>query len=71
MQSRGANFAKRRSVGSQFVGDDHRRNKALPSEQFPEQPHRCGLVALGLQQDLENLAFAINSSPHVHLPCSD
>jgi hypothetical protein len=56
MQSREANFAERRSVGSQFVRDDHRPNKALASKQFPEQPHRRGLVALGLDQDLENLA---------------
>jgi hypothetical protein len=56
MQSREANFAKRRAVGSQFVGDYHRRNKALAAKQFPHQPHRRGLVALGLDQDLENLA---------------
>jgi hypothetical protein len=71
MQSREANFAKRRAVGSQLVGDDYRRNKALVSKQFPEQPHRRGLVALGLDQDLENLAFAVDSTPHVHLPSSD
>jgi len=29
VQSREANFAKRRSVGSEFVGDDYRRNEAL------------------------------------------
>jgi hypothetical protein len=35
------------------------------------KPHRCGLVALGLDQDLENFAFAVNSAPHVHLPSGD
>src|ERR1700674_3250087 len=58
VQSREANFAKRRSVGSEFVGDDYRRNEALTSKQFPQQPQRRGLVALGLDQDFENLAFA-------------
>jgi hypothetical protein len=35
MQTREANFAKCRSVGSQFVGDDNRRNEALTSKEFP------------------------------------
>ena len=58
VQSREANFAKRRPVGSEFVGDDYRRNEALTSKQFPQQPQRRGLVALGLDQDFENLVFA-------------
>src|ERR1700720_1578156 len=60
VQSREANFAKRRSVRSQFVGDNYRWNEALTSKQFPQQPQRRGLVALGLDQDLENLAFAVD-----------
>jgi hypothetical protein len=32
VQSREANFAKRRAVGSEFVGDDYRRNEALKSK---------------------------------------
>ena len=71
VQSREANFAKRRSVRSQFVGDDHRRNKAPASKQFPEQPQRCGLVAVRLDQDLQNLAFAVDRTPQVLLPSSD
>jgi hypothetical protein len=70
-QTREANFAKCRSVGSQFIGDDYRRNEALPSKEFPQQLHRRGFVAVGLDQDLENLAFAVDSTPHVHLPSSD
>ena len=31
-----ANFTKRGSIGSQFVGDDRRRRKSLTSEQFPD-----------------------------------
>jgi hypothetical protein len=71
VQSREANFAKRRSVGSEFVGDDYRWNEALTSKQFPQQPQRRDFVALGLDQDFENLAFAVDSTPHVHLPSSD
>jgi hypothetical protein len=71
VQSREANFAKRRSVGLQFVGDDNRRNEALPSKQCRQQPQRRGLVALGLDQNLESLSFAVDSAPHVHLPSSD
>src|ERR1700732_3155480 len=66
VQSREANFAKRRSVGSEFLG-----NEALTSNKFPQQPHRRGLVALGLDQDFENLAFAVDSTPHIHLPSGD
>jgi hypothetical protein len=58
--SREANFAKRRSVGSEFVGDDNRRNEALTPKQFPQQLQRRGLVALGLDPDFENLAFAVD-----------
>ena len=54
VQSREANFAKRRSVGSEFVGDDYRRNEALT-----QQLQRRGLVALGLDQDFENLVLAL------------
>jgi hypothetical protein len=56
------------------LGDPERkmpRPKALASKQFPEQPRRRGLIALWLYQDLENLAFAVNGAPHVHLPSSD
>src|ERR1700730_13687062 len=62
VQSREANFAKRRSVGSEFVGDDYRRNEALTSKQFPQQPQRRDFTALGLDQDFENLAFAVDST---------
>src|ERR1700730_10050367 len=71
VQSREANFAKRRSVGSEFVGDDYRWNEALTANHVPQQPQRRGLVASGLDQDFENLAFAVDCAPHVHLPSSD
>jgi hypothetical protein len=67
VRTREANFVKRCPVGSQFVGDDNRRNEALASKEFAEQPQCCDLVALGLNEDFKNLAFAVDGAPHVHL----
>jgi len=71
MQTRETNSTKRRSVRSEFVGDDNLRNEGLMSKQCPQQPHRRSHVALELDQDLENLAFAVDSTPHIPLPSSD
>ena len=38
MRTREANFAKRRPVGSQLVGDDNRWNETLVTKEFAEQP---------------------------------
>ena len=71
MQTRETNSTKRLSVRSEFVGDDNLRNEGLMSKQCPQQPHRGGLVALELDQDLGNLALAVDSTPHIPLPSSD
>src|SRR6516164_4412574 len=60
VQTREANFAKCRSIRSQFVGDDNCRNEALAPKEFAEQAQRGGLIALGLNKDLKHLAFAIS-----------
>jgi hypothetical protein len=67
MQSRKANFAKRRSVRSQFISDDYRRNKALAAKEFAEKAQCRRLVAPGLNKYFQNLALAVNGAPHVHL----
>ena len=67
MQSRKANFTKRGSVRSQFIGDDNRESKALATKQFTEEAQGRCLVTLGLNENFQNLAFAIDSAPHVHL----
>jgi hypothetical protein len=36
-----------------------------------QQPERRDFIALGLDEDLENLAFAVDSTPHIHLPSGD
>ena len=71
MQTRETNSTKRRSVRSEFVGDDYLRNEGLMSKQCPQQPHRGGLVALELDQNIGNLAFAVDSTSHIPLPSSD
>src|ERR1700720_3808476 len=55
VRTREANFAKRRPVGSQLVGDDSRRNETLVTKEFAEQPQCRDLVALGLNENFENL----------------
>ena len=57
-----ANFVKRRSVGSEFVGDDSLGNEALTSKQFPQQPQRRDFIALGLDQDFENLRGRLHAT---------
>jgi hypothetical protein len=58
-------------VGSQLVGDDNRRNETLVTKEFAKQPQCRGLVAMGLNENFENLAFAVNGTPHVHLASGD
>jgi hypothetical protein len=67
MQSRKANFTKRSSIRSQFIGDVNRGSKALATKEFTEQARGRCLVTLGLNENVMNLAFAIDSAPHVHL----
>jgi hypothetical protein len=67
MQSRTVKLAKRGSVRSQFIGDDNRGSKALATQEFTEQAQGRCLVTLGLNENVKNLAFAIDSAPHVHL----
>ena len=67
VRTREANFAKCRSVGSQFISDNNRRNEALATKEFPDQAQCRGLVALRMNENFKDLTFAIDSAPHVHL----
>ena len=60
VRTRETNFAKCRSVGSQFIGDDNRRNETLATKEFTEQAQCRGLVALGLNENFKDLTFAID-----------
>ena len=57
VQSRKANFAKRRFVGSEFAGDDYRRNEAPSSNQFPPTA-----VSLELAADDDDFRDMLSSS---------
>jgi len=67
MRTREAKFAKCRPVGSQFIGDDNCGSKALATKEFAEKAHCHGFVVLGLNENFQNLALAVDGTPHVHL----
>src|SRR5262249_4836154 len=64
---REAKLAKCRSVRPQFISDDNRRDKALAAKEFPEETHGRRLVALGLNENFQNRALAVNGTPQIHL----
>jgi hypothetical protein len=63
MPSRETNFAKRRPVRSQFIGDNNRGDKALAAKELAQKSHCRGLVAPGLYKNFQNLALTIDSAP--------
>src|SRR5262245_55085240 len=67
VRTRKAKFTKRGSVRSKFISDNNRRDKALAAKEFPEETHGRGLVALGLNENFQNLALAVNGTPQIHL----
>src|SRR5262249_47127436 len=67
MPSGETNFATRRTVRSQVIGDDNRGDKALAAKELAQKAHCHGLVASGLNKNFQNLALAVNGTPHVHL----
>ena len=56
---------QRGRVGSNAVGDECVRAIALDLEQFLQQFQCCSLVAPLMHERVENLALAIDGSPHV------
>ena len=47
VRTRKAEFAKRRSIRPQFIGDNNRRDKALATKEFTEQAQVAALSRLG------------------------
>jgi hypothetical protein len=45
------------SIGSQVIRDELVWDKAIFLQELAHQFQRCGLVALSLDQDVQNLAF--------------
>jgi hypothetical protein len=63
VRTREAKFAKGRAVRSQFISDNNRWDKALGAKEFPEEANGRSLVAPGLNENFQNLAFAIDRPP--------
>ena len=63
MLMRDPKIARRSPVGSQIVGDQILWQEAIFLQELAHQFQRSGLIPLGLDQDIENLSFAIDGPP--------
>src|ERR1700682_6335387 len=68
---RNAKFAQRRAVGSELVGHDGGWRGALVLQKFPHELERSLVVSPWLDEDIQNLAFAVYSTPDVQLSAVD
>lgn len=59
-------FTSRGAIRPQVIGDDFVRHQAIFLQQFAHQFQRCGLIPLGLNQDIQNLSFAIHGAPEIN-----
>jgi hypothetical protein len=71
MASAKPEMAARSPVGPKSIGDEHARRIALLPEELAHQPKGGCLVALGLDEQVEDLTFAVDGSPKVHAPAAD
>ena len=62
-------FAQRRAVGSELVGHDGGWSDAVLLQEFSHQFERRLAVSPRLNQDVQNLAFAVHGTPDVHTVC--
>ena len=53
-------------VRLQVVGDQILRQEAIFLQEFAHQFQRCGLIPLGLDQDIQNLSFTIDGAPEIN-----
>ena len=53
-------------VRSQIVRDQVLRQEAIFLQELAHQFQRCSLIPLGLDQDIQNLAFAIDGAPQIN-----
>src|SRR5215208_4432873 len=65
MAARQAQLASGRAVGAQLVGHKLVGRRALLFEQLPHEPQGSLGVALGLDQQVQDLALAVDGSPQV------
>jgi hypothetical protein len=53
-------------IRSQIVRHQIFRQEAILLQEFAHQFQRCGLIPLGLDQDIQNLSFAIDGAPQIN-----
>ena len=71
MLCRKAELADRWAVGATCIGDDRRWRKALFPQEYAHQPD-CGLrIPAGLNQNVQNFAFTVHSTPEIEPPPSN
>ena len=68
---RNTEFAQRRAVGSELVGHDDSWSDALLLQEFSHQLERRLAVSPRLNEDVQNLAFAVHGAPDVQLSAVD
>src|SRR5829696_2241133 len=71
MAARETQLATGCAVGAELVGRELVWRVALLLEQFAHEPQGSLGVALGLDQQVQHLAFAIDGSPQIHTPALD
>lgn len=64
---RNTKFAQRRAVGSELVGHDGGWSDALLLQEFSHQLERRLAVSPWLNEDVQDLAFAVHGTPDVQL----
>src|SRR5450755_493194 len=68
---RNTKFAQRRAVRSELVGHDGGWNDALLLQEFSHQLERRLVVSPWLNEDVQDLAFAVHGTPDVQLSAVD
>src|SRR5262249_8657893 len=66
-----AKLPERRSVGAELVSGQRFRCETLFPEQLAHEPERRPLIALALNQHIEDLTLMIDGAPQVHPLASD
>ena len=68
---RNTKFAQRRAVGSEVVGHDGGRSDTVLLQELSHQLERRLAVSPWLNQDVQDLAFAVHGTPDVQLSAVD
>jgi hypothetical protein len=55
----------RRLIASELIGDQHPRRRALPLEEFAEEPLGGLSVAPALDEDVEDVAVLVDGPPQI------